>query len=89
MTTFTAEPVVVPDFDAALAEIREYDAQRTRYIEAIDERLLQLTEILGRAVSEQDGTPARPGSALYDGRVLLGLDGATGARQLREEASRG
>lgn len=83
--TSPAPAVQVPDLDAAIAEIREFNEQRTRYIDAIEERLIALSDVLSRAVREAVDIPAGRGTALFDARVLLGLDGGTGARDIHAE----
>ena len=59
------------------------------YATGLQEELVLVTTLLARGVAERDGDDARPGTALWDARVHLGLDGKTGARDIRSEGGSG
>lgn len=58
---------------------------KDRLISGLKEHLTTVTTLLARGVSERDGDEAQPGTPLFDSRVLLGLDGRTGARDVRSD----
>lgn len=60
---------------------------KDKLIAGLQARLTEVTTLLARGVSERDLDEARPGSALWDSRVLLGLDGKTGARDVRSDVA--
>jgi hypothetical protein len=105
----SARPAVqVPDLQQAVADILEYDAQRTAYITALQHRgedmardleherqeagklrarAEALEAALRHAVSDLVDFAADPGTPLYNARVLVGLDGKTGLRDLRGDVA--
>jgi hypothetical protein len=58
---------------------------REHLIAGLQARLTEVSALLARGVSERDLDEALPGSALWDARVHLGLDGKTGARDVRSD----
>lgn len=70
--------------DEVLARIAQ-----TEYYDLLVEKSRQIHDVLERAVQERDGAEVTAGSPLWDARVLLGLDGRTGARDIRTEANHG
>jgi hypothetical protein len=60
-----------------------------QYIRRIETRLTEVTTLLARGVHERDMDEAAPGTALWDARVHLGLDGRTGARDIRNDSTGG
>jgi chromosome segregation ATPase len=108
----SARPAVqVPDLQQAVADILEFDAQRTAYIDALERKAEQLAReaeealqeagrlrarveeleaVLRQAVDEEDHLVLNlrhTTTALWRARVALGLDGATGHRDIRAEGS--
>lgn len=81
------------EFLGARAPITEEEVlariAQTEYYDAVVELGRQHHDVLERAVHERVDEPAAEGSVLYDARVLLGLDGGTGARDIHTEASGG
>ena len=57
------------------------------YYDLLVEKSRQIHDVLERAVQERDGAEVTEGSPLWDARVLLGLDGRTGARDISTEAN--
>lgn len=57
----------------------------SEYISGLERRLTQVMTLLARGVHERDLDEAQPGTPLWDSRVLLGLDGKTGARDVRSD----
>ncbi|MET7395588.1 hypothetical protein ABZS66_19070 [Dactylosporangium sp. NPDC005572] len=83
MTTTSPTPtaaVQVPDLDAALAEIREFNNQRSLFISNLENHAGQQATIIARLIEERRGETTTEGSPLWDGRVHMGLAGATGLR---------
>lgn len=54
-------------------------------IKGLQGRLTEVTTLLARGVHERDLDEATPGTPLWDSRVLLGLDGRTGAKDIRSD----
>lgn len=54
-------------------------------IDGLQKRLTEVTTLLARGVHERDMDEAQPGTPLWDARVHLGLDGRTGARDVRSD----
>lgn len=59
--------------------------EQQRYYDVLTEKARQIHDVLERAVAEQVDVPAAEGTVLHDARVLLGLDGGTGARQIGDD----
>jgi hypothetical protein len=55
---------------------------KDKLIAGLQARLTEVTTLLARGVHERDLDEATPGTPLWDSRVLLGLDGKTGAREV-------
>ena len=62
---------------------------KDKLIAGLQARLTEVTTLLARGVHERDLDEATPGTPLWDSRVLLGLDGRTGARDIRDDGTRG
>ena len=62
---------------------------KDKLIAGLQARLTEVTTLLARGVHERDLDEATPGTPLWDSRVLLGLDGRTGARDIRDEGGSG
>lgn len=58
---------------------------KERIITQLQVELTKTATLLARGVHERDLDEATPGSALWDARVHLGLDGATGAKDIRSD----
>lgn len=58
-------------------------------IAELQRQLTAVNTLLARGVTDRDGDEAYPGSSLWDARVHLGLDGATGARDIRSDGTGG
>lgn len=54
-------------------------------IAELQKQLTKVTTLLARGVHERDLDEALPGTPLWDSRVLLGLDGKTGAKDIRAD----
>lgn len=63
------------------AEVLARIAQQ-EYYDLLTEKARQVHDLLERGVRERADDPAAEGTPLYDSRVYLGLDGATGAREV-------
>lgn len=77
------------EFLGARAPITEEEVTariaQTAYYDKVIEKAREIHDVLERAVQERVDEPAAEGSALFDARLLLGLDGGTGARDIRED----
>lgn len=82
---------LVEFFDARIVTEEEVTRRlaQQHYYDLLTERAQRTTDVLERAVHERVDEPAAEGSALFDARVLLGLDGGTGGRDIHAEADRG
>lgn len=63
--------------------------QQGRYYDAVIEKAQRFNDVVEHAVREQVDQPTEPGTALFEARVLLGLDGGTGARDINAEVDGG
>lgn len=68
--------------DEILARIAQQE-----YYDLLTEKAREVHDLLERGVRERADDPAAEGTPLYDSRVYLGLDGATGARDIRTQAT--
>lgn len=77
------------EFLGARAPITEEEVEariaQTAYYDKVIEKAQQIHDVLELAVQERVDEPAAVGTPLFDARVLLGLDGGTGGRDIRED----
>jgi hypothetical protein len=61
---------------------------KDKLIAELQKQLTKANTLLARGVHERDLDEATPGTPLWDARVHLGLDGKTGARDIRADERR-